>query len=340
MVSVRIGGLNLAPFIFTAIYASNRKEERDLLWKNLEILHTTHQLYSYPWLLAGDFNEITHPSENSITTPIDLLPQMMDFKKCLDCLEVKDMRFHGPLFTWTNKRFLGPIGKKLDRTLINEAWFTAYPQSLALFLAPEISDHCPYLIDLATINPSSGTKPFKFFNYLRAHHDFLPTVTAAWLSIGIEDHTLSTMSKKQKALKRALKTLNSNNFSQIQKRVSETNSLLKIAQVQALHQPDETHFQEERNCQIILSKLKEVEEAYFKQKSKINWLQLDDQNISYFHKVIMARTAYNLIHTLTAMHGRVVVDHLTMGNIGLEHFISILGPHVSPPSAYVLPEVH
>ncbi|VVA97124.1 unnamed protein product [Arabis nemorensis] len=280
MVSVSIGGLNTTPFLSTAVYAANRKEERELLWKDLELLHSTHQLDSNPWLIAGDFNEIIHTSESSIPTPNYLFPQMMDFKKCLDCLEVKDMRFHGPLFTWTNKRPSGPIARKLDRSLNNEGWFTAYPQGLASFLAPEISDHCPCLIDLAITKPASGTKPFKFFNYLTTHPDFLSTVTAAWLNSGIEGHTLLLLSKKQKELKRALKTLNKNNFSEIQKRVSEANRLLKIAQVHSLQQPDESHFQEERNF-----------------------------------------------------------DHLEMGTIALEHFLSILAHVVPPPSHHILPEV-
>lgn len=32
------------------------------------------------------------------------------------------MGYHGPLFTWCNKREEGLICKKLDRVLINEVW--------------------------------------------------------------------------------------------------------------------------------------------------------------------------------------------------------------------------
>lgn len=75
-------------------------------------------------------------------------------------------------------------------------------------------------------------------------------------------------------MKIVLKSLNKNNFSDIQKRVSEANRLLKIAHVKALEQPDEAYFQEEKNCHLLHTKLQAVEEAYFKQKSRINWLQL------------------------------------------------------------------
>lgn len=121
--------------------------------------------------------------------------------------------------------------------------------------------------------------------------------------------------------------------------MSEANRLLKIAQVRALQQPDEAHFIDERNCNLSHSKIQAVEEAYFKQKSRINWLLLGDQNTSYFYKVVKARIAYNLIHTLTAMDGTVVVHHLVMGKISLDHFINILGPVVSPPAPFVFPAI-
>lgn len=79
---------------------------------------------------------------------------MIDFNTCLDGLEVRDLRYHGPPFT--------------------------FPQSLAQFLPPVISDHTPAVVALDTMAPVAGTKPFKFFNYLTAHPDFISTVLEGW----------------------------------------------------------------------------------------------------------------------------------------------------------------
>lgn len=87
---------------------------------------------------------------------------MVDFKTCIDQLEIRDLRYHGARFSWTNKQPDNPIAKNLDRALINEHWLAIFPHSLANYLAPNISDHCPFCITLHCPNPQAGTKPFKF----------------------------------------------------------------------------------------------------------------------------------------------------------------------------------
>lgn len=133
-----------APFFFTAIYAGNTVEERSELWVELLNLQHSHSLDSSPWLVGGDFNEITHPAEHSATTVTSFTPQMVEFNSCLSQLEIRDLRFHGLRFTWSNKRPEDPIAKKLDRALINEHWLDLHPRSLAQFLAPLTLVSCPW----------------------------------------------------------------------------------------------------------------------------------------------------------------------------------------------------
>lgn len=64
---------------------------------------------------------------------------------------------------------------------------------------------------------SGGTKPFKFFNFLTDHPDFLATITNSWTASPPHEHSLSSLSGKQKDIKIALKTLHKDNFSYIQK---------------------------------------------------------------------------------------------------------------------------
>lgn len=60
---------------------------------------------------------------------------------------------------------------------------------------------------------------------------------------------LSSLYVKLKALKRSLKALNRDHFSDIQLRVSEVTKQLEAAQTHALNNPSQQSFQEERHIQ-------------------------------------------------------------------------------------------
>ncbi|CAH2035799.1 unnamed protein product [Thlaspi arvense] len=176
----------ISDFIFTDVYAANTLEDRNDLWINLLETETALSLRNTAWLVGGNFNETLHPSEHSQPDFNQITSPMINFKDCLHQLELRDHRYQGTKFTWSNKQPADPIAKKLDHALINEHWLSTFPQSLAQFLAPDISNHSPCCINLASAPPSAGTLPFKFYNYLASHPDFLGTARTAFNAI----HTL------------------------------------------------------------------------------------------------------------------------------------------------------
>ena len=129
------------PFHYTAVYADNTYQERSDLWVELTDVCSRYFLCSSPWMIACDFNEILHHSEHSsdllnyITTP------MAEFRDSLQKLGVFDLRFNGPLHTWTNSCPVSPIAKKLDSLLINN-----HILSSSLMLSPPSSLPCPLTI--------------------------------------------------------------------------------------------------------------------------------------------------------------------------------------------------
>lgn len=107
--------------------------------------------------------------------------------------------------------------------------------------------------------------------------------------------TLSQFCWKQKTIKRSLRELNRENFSHIQKRVTEAYCLLQVVQVQALQMPSQQLYDQEKTLHDRWNFLRHIEESYFKQKSRINWLKERDLNKTFFQRIAQTRVSYNSI---------------------------------------------
>ncbi|XP_010501525.1 PREDICTED: uncharacterized protein LOC104778786 [Camelina sativa] len=325
-VTCEVNIANKIQFVFTAVYASNLREERTDLWVELLRLQQMFSLDTCPWLVGGDFNQIIHPQEHSSSTVNGLSASMTELKDCLSQMDLFDLKFQGTLYTWSNNQPAGPIAKKLDHVLVNDHWLTIFPDSVATFLVPLPSDHSPSLVDLAYQLPKASTRPFKFFNYLTKHPNFHQLVLESWIQAGSFADNLKDLCWKQKIIKGDLKTINRENFSQIQERVSATNRLLQDVQVQALSDPSPITFQRERDLHLQWNFLRGIEESYFRQKSRVNWLKEGDLNTSYFQKVCQARASYNTIQSFLLDSGDQIEDPIEMSELAIAHFQSILAP--------------
>ncbi|XP_048599540.1 uncharacterized protein LOC125579745 [Brassica napus] len=180
---------NHPPITITSIYASNLAEERIDLWA--ELINTQHQLSLHlkPWLVAGYFNQITHPSEHSSPTVQALSSSMIHFRDTLLQLGLFDLRYQGIFNTWSNKQ------------------------------------------------------PVSF-----------------------------------------------------------------VTRVRALQDPTAVNFEEEKTLHDKWMFLQGIEEAYFRQRSRINWLKEGDFKTSYFHRVAVVCAAINTIRSFLLSNGSLITD--------------------------------
>ena len=121
-VEVKVLPFNLS-WIFTAVYASFRIVERQVLWENPS---KVVDLHGKPWIIEGDFNEPLAGDDKFGGRPISINRSMM-FKDCLDKCNMVDMGFSGPRYTWTNRREIHSlIQERIDRFFMNPSWCLFY----------------------------------------------------------------------------------------------------------------------------------------------------------------------------------------------------------------------
>ncbi|GJT03135.1 hypothetical protein Tco_0824304 [Tanacetum coccineum] len=107
------------------IYAGNLPAERRVLWADLG-LHK-QVVRGSPWILMGDFN-VALNLEDSISGSSRLNAAMLDFKTCVNRIEVMDINSSGLHYTWNQKpRGGGGILKKLDRIMGNLEFVDTFP---------------------------------------------------------------------------------------------------------------------------------------------------------------------------------------------------------------------
>ncbi|KAG2332389.1 hypothetical protein Bca52824_003569 [Brassica carinata] len=342
------------PFYYTAVYASNELEDRRQLWTSLKDTAISFDLSSNPWMVCGDFNEILDPRESSNPFIITSTRAMREFGSCLSDIGLFDLASQGPKFTWSNHRPSDPIGKKIDRCLVNDLWQLSYPKGYCSFEPPEFSDHTPCHIRLTSIKPDFGTRAFMFPSYLIKLSSFVPTIEDCWRQIGGPAGSLTSLCFKLKQLKSPIKSLCKENFSQIERRVQEAKSTLDTHQIQALNFPSQDNIASEKkeefrgkvDSQILIKSelnfpsrdniasekksreywmmLRLVEEMFFRQRSRIKWLEAGDLNTQFFHRITLVRNALNGISYLLRGDGSRSQSLKEVHQIAAAHFAGIL----------------
>ncbi|XP_075670153.1 uncharacterized protein LOC142639911 [Castanea sativa] len=82
-------------WLLFAIYANPRLAERHLLWENLMAVF---ELHSFPWVIAGDYNEVLIGEDKYGGRPVNI-NRALRFQDCLDTCRMIDIGFSGTRFT-------------------------------------------------------------------------------------------------------------------------------------------------------------------------------------------------------------------------------------------------
>ena len=190
------------------IYNSCDSSERATTWGEVtDFCNSSH----FPCLIAGDFNEIILKEDRG-SHQIDFASSTL-FKDFINNLQLVEISPGEGWFTW----FRGTSMSKLDRFFVQLEWLTTFPHLTTSILKRSVSDHCPIIIKAQNID--WGPKPFRFQNVWLTHHGCMELIKSSWLkSMGM------TFLEKLKVMKADLKTWNSQDFGNIDSRISQFES--------------------------------------------------------------------------------------------------------------------
>lgn len=107
-------------FLLSVIYGPNSSYERKVLWEDLRVIKAN--MIEVPWLVCGDFNtELSMPERFDYFEGMVCTQSSLDFRHCLDEVELADMPYTRSFLTWSNMKSSGYLAQKLDRFLVNDS---------------------------------------------------------------------------------------------------------------------------------------------------------------------------------------------------------------------------
>ncbi|XP_071699756.1 uncharacterized protein [Rutidosis leptorrhynchoides] len=317
LVKTLSGGIQL---FVSIIYADNYYITRRQLWQDL-CMHKGF-VGNHPWVLMGDFN-VSLDSDDSNAGSSRITIAMREFRECVEYLRMSDVNHVGLHFTWNQSPFsLNGKLKKIDRIMANDKFIEDYGNAFAIFQPYGISDHCPAILKFPTTNRARH-KPFKFGNFIVYKEGFDDIVIKGWRRV-VVGHKMFQVVKKLRWLKKPLRNLMWKKGN-LHIRVTKLKTELDEAQTALDICPFSMELREDASC--LLRAYNEAvleEERFLKQKSKIEWLRVGDNNSSYFHKIVKGKIHRGRITAIENAQGTLVED-VAILNLFVEHFTHFLG---------------
>ncbi|KAF9607829.1 hypothetical protein IFM89_001577 [Coptis chinensis] len=123
-------------------------------WKAVwDYIRAYKNVFLGPWIILGDFNVVAYSAKKEGGNPV-LIRHMEDFVQFINDLDMIDLGFSGPSFTWSNN-ILGDanIRERLDRAIANSEWLDIFPLAY--------SDHVALAVYFSGV-VDNGPKPFRF----------------------------------------------------------------------------------------------------------------------------------------------------------------------------------
>lgn len=276
-------------FVLSSVYASPKYVNRKHLWQELSNMAGN---VNCPWLVIGDFNEITNQGEKFGGRPIKQNRARL-YVHTMDTCNLLDMGYNGQKYTWSNMRRNNPIFERLDRGWVNLEWMATYPNSSLWTLPRVTSDHCPLVVKLDHPIPRLGSRPFRFEPMWLMDRSFKDNIGTSWPKEGGE------IGDMLYNLQNVLVDWNLNNFGNVYKRKRRALARLEGTQKALQNNPNSGFFHDlESELRAELVQILMQEEELWATKNKLERIKEGERNTRYFHRSVMIKRNASRIMSL------------------------------------------
>lgn len=225
------------------------------------------------------------------------------FRNALEINNLSNLGWVGDKFTLSNKDVDDFFTKKrFDRVVVDIKWSNLFSNGLVKILPAIRSDHRPIMLELngKNFDGRRWRRIFRFEAKWVLEEESATIIQEAWMSSADDQDPLQIVQKKLKSCEGALLRWSSLKGQEEGKCIKQKSELSNKEQShEGLHSAATI-----KNLQDKISKLLEKENVKWRLKAKINWYQLGDKNMSYFHVCASQRRRKNWIKQIKDDQGR------------------------------------
>ncbi|XP_071940009.1 uncharacterized protein [Coffea arabica] len=144
----------------------------------------------------------------------------------------------------------------------------------------------------------SKPRCFRFINAWADHEEFLGVVKQSWEQ-ECEGPPLHVLCSKLQRLRRSIQAWNKERVGNFSDNVRKAEAEVARLDQCMLGGGSENDQLQLHQAQARLSRALAMEEALWKQRSRVKWLQLGDRNTRFFYSVVKQRHMQAVIHGVT-----------------------------------------
>lgn len=180
------------------------------------------------------------------------------------------------------------------------------------------SDHSPIIFQ--PMPKLRSGKSFKFEAYWEEHEECDATIREGWGNSQSKDDLWETLFDKTRSYQNELLKWNKKTFKRVDEEIfnlkKRLNDLLDVNSSQP-------NWEEIKHVKLKIAQLWKQEETFWKQRSRIKWLEGGDRSTKFFHASTIQRRSRNRLHRIKDMTGNWIEGQGEICKAILDHFTEV-----------------